>query len=384
MDYLPIGKFFLFEKGENMKRKKRLLALSLALQMLLFSGCGKNVNNSDDGFSEKTLEAGEHLILKVDKDLQFFVGKNEQWGLVAPKGYTIKDYDYDFYSEGNHEFHDYVFVNKEPVKVKNPNNIGTPVNSDSKELSGSGVYKAGEHVIVNVDRSVNLLFGKDGETKELKAPVGYDVVDYDYDKVDTFEYENITYANTSEVKVDDFNDFGIPIEDIKIKSHSDGYYDIGEHKLVTVNRNVNVLWGKNETKRIVPPKGYKVVDYDYDKTDSFEFETITYENIVPIKTKKGNEFGTPLVEVSVSYGKELDVGEHVLVKIDRNVEVLFGFEGTEELVPLDGYEILDYDYDKNEDFEFETTVYVNNKKVLIDDENTFGKVIEKDKTLTLK
>ena len=38
-----------------MKKRKRLLALSLALQMLLFSGCGKSVNNSDEGYSEKTI-----------------------------------------------------------------------------------------------------------------------------------------------------------------------------------------------------------------------------------------------------------------------------------------------------------------------------------------
>ena len=367
-----------------MNKRKRMLALSLALQMLLFSGCGKSVNNSDEGYSEKTIEAGEHLILNVDNNLNLLIGKDGKWGLTPPRGYVIKDYDYDFYSEGSHEYHDYVFVNKEPVVVKNPNNIGTPVDSSSKELSGSGTYNKGEHVIVNVDRSINLLFGKDGETLELKAPKGYEVVDYDYDKTDSFEFENITYANTSEVEVSDFNDFGKPTEDIETKSHSDGCYDVGEHKLVTVNRNVNLLWGKNETKRIVSPKGYKVVDYDYDKTDSFEFETITYENIVPIKTKDNNKFGTPVEELSVNYSKELEVGEHVLVKIDRNVELLYGFEGTEELVAPDGYEILDYDYDKNEDFEFETTVYLNNKKVLIDDENTFGRVIEKNKTLSLK
>ena len=38
-----------------MNKRKRLLALSLALQMLLFSGCGKSVNNSNEGYSEKEI-----------------------------------------------------------------------------------------------------------------------------------------------------------------------------------------------------------------------------------------------------------------------------------------------------------------------------------------
>lgn len=359
-------------------KKRKLLSLALALQMLTFSGC-KSVNNNNDNYKEVRKEIGEHLILKVDKNLDLWYGSEGKYGLSSPKGYVILDYDYDY--NGDFEFHDFVYINKEPVIIKNPNNIGMAKDSNSKEMNGPGIYKAGEHVIAEIDRSINLLFGKDNETIELKAPKGYEVIDYDYDKPSDIEYENITYVNKVDVKVTDFNEFGEPIEDYTMPNNTDGYYDIGEHKLVTVNRNLNMLWGKNETKHIVAPKGYKIVDYDYDKNDNFEFETITYENIVPV-IKKNEKFGKPLEDIVLNNSdNEYEIGQHVIVKINRNVNLGFGFEGTEALIAPDGYKILDYDYDKNEDFEFETYVYVNNKKIKAEDKNNFGKIIDKEKKL---
>lgn len=363
------------------ERKRRLLSLALAVQLFTLSGCGKSVNNSNSRFGETTKEPGEHTILKVDRNIDWILGSNGKFGIIAPKGYVVLDYDYDY--SGDFEFHDYVFVNKEQVKILNPNNIGTPINSKSKEMSGVGTYPPGEHNIVDIDRSINLLFGKNNEIIDLVAPNGYSVIDYDYDKIGELEFENITYTNNVDVRVNDFNEFGTPIEKI-IKTTNKGYYDIGEHKLVTINRNLNLFWGKNEIKSLTAPMGYKIVDYDYDKTSDFEFETITYENIVPV-TKKQNDFGIPVEKTSLNnnYNNEYDVGEHVLVQIKRNFEMGFGFEGTECLDAPDGYELLDYDYDYNEDFEFQTYVYVNNKKVLAEDKNNFGKVLEKEKTLEL-
>lgn len=372
----------MIEEYKNNKRK-RLISLYMALQMLIFSGCGKSVNNSNDGFKETIKESEEHLILKVDRNFDLWYGSEGKFGIVAPRGYIVSDYDYDY--NGDFEYYDYVFVNKEPIKISNPNNIGIPVDNNSKEKIGAGEYKVGEHTIVEIDRSLNLLFGKNNETILLNAPKGYEVIDYDYDKTEDFEFENITYVNNVDVKVSDFNDFGVPIEDYTLTDYSDGYYDVGEHKLVTVNRNFNMLWGKNELKHIAAPMGYKIVDYDYDKTDDFEFETITYENIVPV-IAKDKEFGYPVekIEINQNLYNEYDIGEHVLAKINRNINIGFGFEGTEELVAPEGYEILDYDYDKNEDFEFETFVYVNNKKVKVENKDDFGKVIENEKTLSLK
>ena len=37
----------------------------------------------------------------------------------------------------------------------------------------------------------------------------------------------------------------------------------------------------------------------------------------------------------------------------------------------DGYDVIDYDYDKNKYYEFETYVYVNNSDVCVDDVNDF-------------
>lgn len=159
-------------------------------------------------------------------------------------------------------------------------------------------------------------------------------------------------------------------------------YEPGEHILLEVDRNYNPFWGKNKKFSLESPKGYKIIDYDYDKTENFEFETILYENVVPV-TKSENDFGTPIEEIenNNSNSNVYDIGEHVLVKIVRDLNLFIGYNGKAELEGIDGYELLDYDYDKNENFEFQTYVYVNNKKIKADDINTFGNVIEEEKIL---
>ncbi len=353
------------------KLKKRLIALSLAAQMFVLSGCGKSVDNSEYNHSEQEIAAGEHLILKVDRSYDMFLGKEGKYGLTAPEGYRVLDYDYDYSSSTGFQFDDYVFINDEPVIVKNPNNVGIPVNS-TKELSEKKIYKPGEHVIVDINRTLSIWFGKNDTTMALSAPVGYEVIDYDYDKTDSLSFENITYANTVDVEVTDINDFGKPVEKEETKS----YYDIGEHKIVAINRSFNPFWGKDEMKSLTAPKGYRIVDYDYDKNESHEFETITYENIVPVIAKDPKEFGTILEGYEL---EDSNIGNHVLVDINRNMSIAFGFEGTERLIAKEGYEVLDYDYDKNEDFEFETTVYANDEEVEVIDPNNFGKVLKKTK-----
>ena len=351
--------------------KKRLIALSLAAQMLTLSGCGKKVDISDYNYSAKQIEAGEHLVLEVDRSLDLFMGKEGKHGITAPEGYRVLDYDYDYLLNNGLQFEDYVFINDEPVIVKNSNNIGTPVNKDTTNTAKK-IYKPGEHVIVDINRSLSLLFGKNDSKMTLTAPEGYEIIDYDYDKTDSLSFENITYRNKVDVEVTDINEFGKPVE----KQEQKDFYNIGEHKIVEINRSFNPFWGKNELKTLEAPAGYRIVDYDYDKSESFEFETITYENTIPVRTTDNYSFGTPIEGYELP---QTNIGNHVLVDINRNVSIAFGFEGTERLQAPDGYQVLDYDYDKNADFEFETTVYVNDQEVQISDPNTFGKVLKKTK-----
>ena len=359
--------------------KYRILAICMALHTILLSACGSNVTNNSSNSKNKEYEPGEHILLEVDRNYNPFWGKNKKFSLESPKGYKIIDYDYD--KTENFEYNDYVYVNKDKVFAKDSNDFGTVINDNSNSNeSDKDIYGIGEHIIVNVDRSFNPFWGKNDVKTDLKAPAGYNIIDYDYDKTENFEFETITYANNDDVKVETKEDFGTPLNNIK-KDDKD-YYDIGEHKIVTVNRNINLLFGKNETKSITAPLGYKVIDYDYDKTENFEFETILYENVVPV-TKSENDFGTPIEEIenNNSNSNVYDIGEHVLVKIVRDLNLFIGYNGKAELEGIDGYELLDYDYDKNENFEFQTYVYVNNKKIKADDINTFGNVIEEEKIL---
>ena len=106
---------------------------------------------------------------------------------------------------------------------------------------------------------------------------------------------------------------------------------------------------------------------------------IVYKNIVPVVVENENEIGVPVspVEEDTHSDGIYDEGEHVLVDIDRNLNFLTGYSGTKEVTSPDGYEVLDYDYDKNDDFEFDTIVYSNDERVSVSDSNDFGKVLKK-------
>lgn len=337
--------------------------------VLSLSGC----TNSNDGYSETEYAKGEHQIVEVVRDFNPFFGRDGLYGLTAPEGYQISDYDYD--KTDNFEFHDYVYENVVPVTVLNPDNIGTPV----AEVSEDGtLYEAGRHVIVDINRNFSFLFGKGDQVFHLTAPNGYRVLDYDYDKTDSFEFENITYVNDETVEVSDIHSFGSPATALEERGES-STYDVGEDIMVVIHRGFNPFWGKDEMKEVGQIPGYQVVDYDYDKTDSLEFETIVYQNTVPVVVEVDDTIGTPVEEIS-SYDHSdgvYDTNEHVLVDINRDFNFLFGYEGTKQVNAPDGYEVLDYDYDMNDSFEFETTVYINTEPVEVSDSNQFGKVYQK-------
>ena len=353
------------------KFKSILLSGVLASQVLPLAGCGNQ--NSDEGYTPTEYAVGEHHLIDVGCSFNMLPGKNGMYGLTAPDGYVVTDYDYD--KTDYFQYDDYVYENVVPVTVKNPNNIGTPL-EDTKEHDNT--YEAGEHVLVDIDRSFNFSIGKDAQVFHLSAPTGYSILDYDYDKTDAFEFENITFVNNQEVKVDDVNQFGKPVESVDEKDTSNTY-DVGEDMMVVIHRGFNPLFGKDEMKEVESIPGYKVIDYDYDKTDFFEFETIVYQNIVPVIVSDDREIGEPLEEVKESAYSDgcYETGEHVLVDINRNVNVLTGDDGTKEIISSEGYSVLDYDYDKNDSFEFETFVYVNNQPVEVQNSNDFGKVYQK-------
>lgn len=365
--------------------KRRLILTGMISQTVALTACGSNsrISNKDNNINnnEKVYSVGEHMLLGVDR-VSSLVGKSGRYGLTAPDGYVVIDYDYD--KTDYFEFNDYVYKNKQEVIVDDFNDFGVP--SSNYVIDDDGIYEPGSHVIVDIERKINLSFGKNDEKITLTAPEGYDVLDYDYDKTDTFEFENITYVNKDSVYVDNVNDFGTVVGNDVVNNKTSNYFEIGEHKIVEINRNCNPLLGKNEMKQLIAPDGYRIIDYDYDKTDYFEFETITYENIVPVIVDKENDFGIPdnfNLEL-INENGEYDVGQHVLVKIDRSFDCWIGYNDTRELTSPDGYDLLDYDYDKNDRFEFETYVYVNNEKVSVTDSNDFGTVINNNTSKKLK
>ena len=361
--------------ANNLKiyKKSCSMLLTASLSLSILSGCGSNYNGELDENNSTKYEAGTHLLLEVDRNLKM-IGRDGKYGLTAPDGYTIVDYDYDKWDD--FEFNDYVYLNDEDVYVVDSDKPGVPVTTHED----SEVYKPGEHIIVDIDRGFNATFGKKDTTFALTAPVGYDILDYDYDKTDYFDFENITYVNNTDVTLESINEFGTPTSDITEKEHTDGNYQIGEHILVELKRNSNPFLGKDEKKQITAPVGYRIVDYDYDKTSFFEFETITYENIVPVHVDDVDTFGSPLekVDEQTIENNIYKPGDHVLVEIDRDLNLFYGFNGTRELKTVDGYTLLDYDYDKTDNFDFETYVYVNNQNVYVEDVNDFGEVVSKE------
>ena len=73
----------------------------------------------------------------------------------------------------------------------------------------------------------------------------------------------------------------------------------------------------------------------------------------------------------------IDLPLHTDSRLKTDFNFLFGYEGTKQANAPDGYEVLDYDYDMNDSFEFETTVYINTEPVEVSDSNQFGKVYQK-------
>lgn len=349
-------------KNSRFKLAKMCAIGTIAVSLL--SSCSSNVDNTV--YNEVILEPNEHKIVQVVRNMNLWIGKNEKIGIIAPSGYYIVDYDYD--KTEDFEYQDFVYANKASVTIKNPNEFGIPVEKVDERTNN--VYQPGEHVVADIQRNINLWVGKN-ETKHIVPPEGYKVLDYDYDKNEDFEFETYMYVNEVPVKVNDVNNYGTPIE--KITTNKSTIYQIGKHVIVDIKRNINLWIGKDEIKQITAPKGYKIVDYDYDKTDNFEFETIVYENIVPVEVKNKDQLGTPLGEVAeVQNTNSFDAGQHILVEIDRSLNMWLGKNGKERLIDPKGYETIDYDYDKNEDFEFVTRVYSNTIPVITNSVNDFG------------
>lgn len=361
------------------KLENLLLSGVVVFTIIPLSGC---VNSDKE--SSKVYSAGTHNIVRVDRTFDMFWGKDGLYGLKAPEGYKIVDYDYDKVT--GFQFDDYLLVNDEEIITSDSNKVGEP--TKSYKIEDSKVLKPGEHVITSINRSYNPFFGK-GDTKfRLSAPDGYRVLDYDYDYSALgddnsrvcFDFENITYVNTCDVEVDDINKFGKvkateSIYDIDEDNKCDAYQDI----VVVINRDLDLLFGKNETKQLLGVPGYKIIDYDYDKSDSLSFETIVYQNTVPVTIDNDNDFGIPVEDVVIDNHDDsiYRSGEHVIVDIKRNLSFFLGYDGSKEVSMPDGYAFLDYDYDKNSSFEFETYVYVNDKDVKVQNDDEFGKVLKK-------
>ena len=322
----------------NINAKKMGLLLTTGALTLGLTACtpDKTQKSGDINYN-----VGEHKLIEVDMGFDFPFGKDGLYGLEAPEGYRVVDFDYDFLEDYT-SYSDYFYENNTEVTTDNPDSFGLPIN-ETKD--NDNIYEAGEHSIVSIDRGITL-FGSFGFNKDLVAPEGYEIVDYDYDVTSGFDFENITYQNNTSVEVNDFDNFGTPINSVT-KDNKD-YYDVGEHIIVMLSRSINPFFGKKESKTIEAPEWYEIIDYDYDKLPSTEYETILFRNIVPV-SKVENDFGKPLEDVK---GKD-----EALVVIDRDINLLYGKVRLEEANKKDGYYLIDFDYDKNESFEFNTYVY---------------------------
>ena len=353
-----------------------LLSGVVCFSIVPMSGCVKNSKEDEHVYS-----TGTHKVISVDRSIDLLWGKDGLYGLKVPDGYKIVDYDYD--KTIGFEFEDYLFENDEEVVTSSPDKIGKPT-SDNKNLENSNIYKPGEHVITSINRCYNPFLGK-GDTKfHLSAPTGYKILNYDYDysfmgKSSFFNFENITYVNTCEVLVDDINSFGSPVNAISNdKNIGDNKCDAYQDIVVVLNRNVELL-GKDGMRQLKNVPGYKIIDYDYDKTGVLSFETIVYQNTVPVSIDKDDDFGTLLEDGKTSDHEDsiYKSGEHVLVDINKDISLLIGYDGSKECSVPDGYTLLDYDYEKNSVTEFETYVYVNDNDVEVQNEDDFGKVVVK-------
>ncbi|MBO5096366.1 MAG: hypothetical protein J6B98_05780 [Bacilli bacterium] len=353
------------------KYTKRIIAFAMSLiTPMIMHGCSKKDSETQtDQLPNQTYiyNEGEHLLASVDKTENWILGKDGKYGLLAPDGYKIKDYDYDYYCL--HDFDSFVFENDVKIMTSNPNNIGNPLEAEEKN---SNIYMPGEHVIADVKKDIDYPWGIDG-TLTLTAPDGYEILDYDYDKGEIMYWLTTTYVNSSDVVVNDINDYGVPID--KIYKNEKDYYDIGEHKIVKIIRGYDGFLGKTGFRKVDIPSGYKVVDYDYDYNNDddniYEFETIVFTNTVPV-TKNGNDFGIPLENILTSTTSNVyEPGDHIVVYIERLPEFI-PFTGTKLMTCPDGYDLLDYDYDKTFGLSFNVYVYVNNTRVEAQNPIEFG------------
>ena len=331
--------------------KKAIAGGLLILCITPTTACSNNKSSNyieeteNKQISNITYDKGKHNLIEVKRSISFF-GKDGKFRLKAPKGYTVLDYDYDY--SPSFEYDDYFYTNIDEVTCSDSNNFGTPKNIEEEK----DICDVGNHAIIDIKRNFTI-FGRFNYKEDLTAPDGYEIVDYDYDSSDDFEFESITYRNNKKVKLTDENNFGEVVEkEIKKDKKDKNYYDVGEHYLVELTRNISLLFGKNETMTITAPKGYEILDYDYDKLEDTEYETILYRNIVPV-TKVENNFGEVLEDTNY-----IDEAE---VVIDRNLNMLVGFNKLQQVKEKEGYNLIDYDYDKTEDFEFETYVYKKSK-----------------------
>ena len=112
-----------------MNARKKILAFYFSLQAILISGCGMTVS---EGSHDIYFEAGEHKVVKIQRDLSIFLGKNERFFLQAPAGYKIIDYDYDI--SDSIQFQTYVYANKEKVNAYDVNDFGEVI-KENKVLS---------------------------------------------------------------------------------------------------------------------------------------------------------------------------------------------------------------------------------------------------------
>lgn len=145
----------------------------------------------------------------------------------------------------------------------------------------------------------------------------------------------------------------IPVNGCSSKNSNEGYepteYAEGEHQIVSVEKRFDPFLGKNGTYGLEAPEWYKITDYDYDKTDSFEFVNITYVNNQQVKVNDINQFGEVVDKVeSKKQGNTYDVGTDFMVVLNRNFNPFFGKDEMKEVPNIPGYVVVDYDYDKTD------------------------------------
>lgn len=337
--------------SKKYNKKKYIILYGILLSVLLSSCKSNNTNNS-----EIIKEKGMHKIIKIDKKYNPLIGKNGVYELASPDGYKILDYDYDH--EDNFDFNNYLYENTCPVKLNDLNTIGTPIKESINNKT-----------IAYINRNINLLYGKSDQVIHLKVPDNFKLIDYDYDLTKNFEFENMTF-NTRLDNIDSniFNNLYI--------NYDDNIVDTSKDIMVVINRNINLLYGKSGSKQVSNIDGYKIIDYDYDKSDDFEFETIVYENTCPVRIFN-NGIGIPLDKINKNESNIYDVGSHVITNINLGINLLYGDSGYKEVKNIDGYELIDYDYDINDSIEYETYTYKNSEKVIVDNPDSFGKVLKK-------